>query len=126
MKPKSRKQAPYIFYGQTTSLCEECFDLVPAKIIFEDKNVFYQKRCREHGFQKTLVSTDVDYYLLTKEFIKPGDRPLTFQSKTEYGCPLDCGLCPDHEQHSCIALIEINEECNLACPGLFCRILSRT
>jgi len=119
MKHKSRKQMPYIFYGQTTSLCEDCFDLVPAKIIFEDKNVFYQKRCREHGVQKTLVSTDVDYYLLAKEFIKPGDRPLTFQSKTEYGCPLDCGLCPDHEQHSCIALIEINEECNLTCPICF-------
>jgi hypothetical protein len=41
------------------------------------------------------------------------------QSRTEYGCPYDCGLCPDHEQHSCLALIEINEHCNLTCPVCF-------
>jgi uncharacterized radical SAM superfamily Fe-S cluster-containing enzyme len=28
-------------------------------------------------------------------------------------------LCPDHEQHSCLALIEINDECNLSCPVCF-------
>jgi len=28
-------------------------------------------------------------------------------------------LCPDHEQHSCLALIEINETCNLTCPTCF-------
>src|SRR5262249_30495085 len=36
-----------------------------------------------------------------------------------FGCPFDCGLCPDHEQHSCLALIEINEHCNLTCPVCF-------
>ena len=35
------------------------------------------------------------------------------------GCPWDCGLCPDHEQHSCLAIVEINEACNLACPVCF-------
>ena len=27
-----RKSAPYLFLGQTTSLCETCLGLVPAKI----------------------------------------------------------------------------------------------
>ena len=52
-------------------------------------------------------------------WIKPGDRPLTTQTRTEAGCPFDCGLCPDHEQHSCLAIVEINEACNLACPVCF-------
>ena len=30
-----RKTAPYLFLGQTTSLCETCLELVPAKIISE-------------------------------------------------------------------------------------------
>ncbi|MGL1788625.1 radical SAM (seleno)protein TrsS, partial [Vibrio parahaemolyticus] len=30
-----------------------------------------------------------------------------------------CGLCPDHEQHSCLAIVEINRACNLACPVCF-------
>ncbi|WP_428241460.1 radical SAM protein [Gynuella sp.] len=119
MAIEQRKQTPYLFYGQTLSLCEQCLTLVPAKILLEGENVFYQKRCPEHGVQKTKVSTDVAYFKQCKDYIKPGDRPLQFQSRTEYGCPLDCGLCPDHEQHSCLALIEINEECNLNCPVCF-------
>jgi 7,8-dihydro-6-hydroxymethylpterin dimethyltransferase len=114
-----RRSRPYIFWGQTTSLCETCLQLVPAKIEIRDNEVWYQKRCPQHGAQTTLVSTDAAYWKLCKDYIKPGDRPLSLQSRTEYGCPYDCGLCPDHEQHSCLALIEINEHCNLACPVCF-------
>jgi 7,8-dihydro-6-hydroxymethylpterin dimethyltransferase len=114
-----RKSAPYIFYGQTTSLCEKCHALVPAKIIIEGDDVFYLKRCDRHGVQKTLVSTDAAYFKLCRDYIKPGDRPMVFQSRTEFGCPYDCGLCPDHEQHSCLALVDVNEACNLTCPVCF-------
>jgi 7,8-dihydro-6-hydroxymethylpterin dimethyltransferase len=114
-----RKAAHYLFHGQTTSLCETCLELVPAKVIIEDDKVFYLKRCRQHGVQKTLISDDLDYWRQQKLWIKPGDRPLTTQTRTEAGCPFDCGLCPDHEQHSCLAIIEINEACNLACPVCF-------
>ncbi len=114
-----RKIAPYLFLGQTTSLCETCLALVPAKIIAEDSSVFYLKRCREHGVQKTLISDDLSYWKAQKDWLKPGDRPLSVQTRTEHGCPYDCGLCPDHEQHSCLAIIEVNEACNLTCPVCF-------
>jgi uncharacterized radical SAM superfamily Fe-S cluster-containing enzyme len=114
-----RKTANYIFHGQTTSLCETCLEPVPAKIIIEDGRVFYLKRCLDHGVQKTLISDDVEYWRQQKLWIKPGDRPLNTQTRTEAGCPFDCGLCPDHEQHSCLAIIEINQACNLACPVCF-------
>ncbi len=114
-----RPSKDYSFYGQTMSLCEVCLKLVHAKIAIEGHDVFYLKRCPEHGAQKTLISSDAAYYKSCKDFIKPGDLPLTFQSRTHYGCPYDCGLCPDHEQHSCLALIEINDECNLTCPVCF-------
>ena len=114
-----RKPAPYIFHGQTTSLCETCLVPVPAKIIIEDEAVYYLKRCRDHGVQKTLIADDVDYWRAQKLWLKPGDRPLTAQTRTEAGCPFDCGLCPDHEQHSCLAIVEINSACNLACPVCF-------
>jgi len=114
-----RKAAPYIFHGQTTSLCEECLIPVPAKVIIEAGEVFYLKRCRAHGVQKTLISDDLAYWQSQKHWLKPGDRPLVAQTRTEAGCPFDCGLCPDHEQHSCLAIIEINSACNLACPVCF-------
>jgi uncharacterized radical SAM superfamily Fe-S cluster-containing enzyme len=114
--PKSR---PYVFYGQTQSLCEECLEVVPAKILFQQGHVYYQKRCLEHGVQKTLISTDIEYYKRCKEYLKPGDMPHEFQTEIEQGCPHDCGLCPDHEQHSCLALFEIIDECNMNCPVCF-------
>ena len=114
-----RKSKPYVFHGQTMSMCETCLKLVPAKIEISGDEVFYEKRCREHGVQKTLISNDAAYYLAQLSWLKPGDRPLDVQTKTDYGCPYDCGLCPDHEQHSCLAIIEVNEACNLTCPVCF-------
>jgi len=114
-----RKAAPYLFHGQTSSLCETCLEVVPAKVIVEDDKVYYLKRCRAHGVQKTLISDDPAYWRAQKDWLKPGDRPLATQTRTEAGCPFDCGLCPDHEQHSCLAIIEINSACNLACPVCF-------
>ncbi len=114
-----RKSAPYLFHAQTSSLCETCLKVVPAKILIEGEDVFYQKRCSEHGVQKTLISTDATYWKSCKDYLKPGDRPLAPQTTTERGCPYDCGLCPDHEQHSCLAILEVNEACNLTCPVCF-------
>jgi hypothetical protein len=115
----ARKARPYVFHGQTTSMCETCMALVPAKIVEAEGAVWYQKRCARHGVQTTLVSSDAAYWRRCRDFLKPGDLPLRFQTRIDKGCPYDCGLCPDHEQHSCLALIEINEHCNLACPTCF-------
>ena len=117
--PAPRSSAPYLFFGQTTSLCETCLELVPAKIVVEGESVFYLKRCRDHGVQKTLVSDDLAYWKATRDWLKPGDRPLTAQTRSDHGCPYDCGLCPDHEQHSCLAIIEVTDACNLTCPVCF-------
>lgn len=114
-----RRSRPYVFWGQTTSLCETCLSLVPAKIEIRDDEVWYEKNCKRHGVHWTLISSDAAYWKRCKDYIKPGDRPLALQSTTEFGCPYDCGLCPDHEQHSCLAIIEINEHCNLTCPVCF-------
>lgn len=81
--------------------------------------MFFQKRCREHGVQKTLIADDLAYWKSQRDWLKPGDRPLSVATRTDHGCPYDCGLCPDHEQHSCLAIVEINEACNLSCPVCF-------
>jgi len=75
------------------------------------------KRCAEHGSQKVLVADDVEYYRRAREvFIKTPEQPMVYNTPVKHGCPYDCGLCPDHEQHSCIALVEICDACNLTCP----------
>lgn len=114
-----RKAAPYIFHGQTTSLCDLCLAPVPAKIAIEGSDVFYLKRCPSHGVRKAHISSDAAYWKACLDWLKPGDRPQTAQTRIDLGCPYDCGLCPDHEQHSCLAIIEVNDHCNLTCPVCF-------
>ena len=53
-----RKAAPYLFHGQTTSLCDVCLAPAPAKIVLEGEDVFYLKRCKVHGVRKALISTN--------------------------------------------------------------------
>ena len=64
-----------------------------------------------------LISDDVNYYRQCREvYLKPPEMPLRRNTPVMYGCPYDCGLCPDHEQHSCLTLIEVTDACNLRCP----------
>src|SRR4051812_34247051 len=107
---------PYLFYELTNSLCATCLRKVEAKVVIQDDHVYLHKWCPEHRFQKVLISTDAEYYKLCRATQKPGQMPLKFNTPIKHGCPYDCGLCPDHEQHSCLSLIEITDQCNLTCP----------
>src|SRR3954449_4332962 len=107
---------PYLFYELTNSLCATCLRKVEAKVVFQDDRVYLHKWCPEHRFENVLISTDVEYYKLSRQTLKPGQMPKKFNTPIQYGCPYDCGLCPDHEQHSCLTLIEITDGCNLSCP----------
>ena len=112
-------ERPYTYYDFTISLCPHCLRRIDAKIVFEGSNVFMLKNCPEHGFQKTIIATDVEYYKNIRNYNKPSETPLKFNTKTHYGCPYDCGLCQDHEQHSCLTVIEITDRCNLSCPTCY-------
>jgi uncharacterized radical SAM superfamily Fe-S cluster-containing enzyme len=108
---------PYLFYDTAVSICKACFRRVDAKIVFENNCVYMLKRCAQHGFERVLIADDIDYYRRCREvFIKPPEMPRQWNTPIQYGCPYDCGLCPDHEQHSCLTLLEITDACNLNCP----------
>lgn len=107
----------YLFYDTAVSLCSTCYRRIDAKIVLEEDRVFMLKRCPKHGFERVLVADDIDYYRRCREvFIKPPEMPHRYNTPIKYGCPYDCGLCPDHEQHSCLTLIELCDACNLDCP----------
>ena len=111
------KVRPYLYYDVALALCSRCLRKVEGKVLFQDGKVLLEKRCPEHGRERVLVADDVEYYKRCREvFIKPPEQPQHNQTPIRYGCPYDCGLCPDHEQHSCLALIEVTDACNLRCP----------
>jgi 7,8-dihydro-6-hydroxymethylpterin dimethyltransferase len=112
-----RRTRPYLFYDVAISICTTCFRRVDAKIVFDDEGVFLLKHCPTHGDERVLVADDVDYYRRCREvFIKPPEMPVRYNTPVRWGCPYDCGLCTDHEQHSCLTLVEICDACNLRCP----------
>ncbi|MBU0975318.1 radical SAM protein [Patescibacteria group bacterium] len=110
------KQPLYIEH--TISICPKCIKRVPAKIVQDGDSIYLIKRCREHGEQKELYEEVSDYHLKKRLYDKPG-TDCKRQTEFNQGCPFDCGLCPDHEQHTCIGLIEITEQCNLCCPSCY-------
>jgi uncharacterized radical SAM superfamily Fe-S cluster-containing enzyme len=109
----------YTYYDYTISLCPQCLKRIDAKIVFENEKVYMLKRCPEHGNSRVLIADDIEYYKRIRNYNKPSETPYKFNTKTHYGCPYDCGLCPDHEQHSCLTIIEITDRCNLTCPTCY-------
>ena len=108
---------PYMFYDVALSICSTCYKKIEAKIIFQDDKVFMLKHCFEHGYERVLLADDVEYYRRCREvFIKTPEMPMHYNTPVKWGCPYDCGLCTDHEQHSCLSLVEICDACNLTCP----------
>ncbi|OXA75832.1 hypothetical protein SAMN05444397_10216 [Flavobacterium aquidurense] len=113
------KTRDYIFYDYTKSLCPHCLALVDTKIVFQDEKVWMLKHCKTHGESKSMIADDVNYYKQLRNYNKQSEMPLKFNTKVHYGCPYDCGLCTDHEQHSCLTIIEVTDRCNLACPTCY-------
>ncbi|MEQ1621253.1 MAG: radical SAM protein [Methylococcales bacterium] len=113
----SRKNRPWLFYDTTASVCAQCLRQVEAKIIIKGDEVFLEKWCPAHGFERVLICDDAEYYRLCREvYVKHPEMPEQFNTQMLYGCPYDCGLCPDHMQHSCLSVVEITDNCNLTCP----------
>jgi len=111
------KTRPYMFYDIAVSICATCYQRVEGKIVFQDGSVYLLKWCPQHGRERVLLADDVDYYRRCREvFIKTPEQPLRYNTGLKWGCPYDCGLCPEHEQHSCLSLVEICDHCNLNCP----------
>jgi uncharacterized radical SAM superfamily Fe-S cluster-containing enzyme len=111
------KVRPYLFYDSAVSICTTCLRRVEAKVLIKDERVYLDKWCPHHGRERVLLADDAAYYRQCREiYIKPPELPQRFNTPQHFGCPYDCGLCPEHMQHSCLTLVEITDHCNLRCP----------
>lgn len=111
-RPKHRD---YAFLGLTQSLCPECRAVVPAKIIERGGRVYFLKKCPSHGVREDFICSDVRRYDMVETSL-PAKVPAKTFAEPKLGCPYDCGLCSEHEQHTCIGVVEITDGCNLTCP----------
>jgi uncharacterized radical SAM superfamily Fe-S cluster-containing enzyme len=116
---RSNVEREEVFLELTKSICPVCKRVIDAEVNVRDNRVILSKRCPQHGPFEALVYSDAELYMSQLHYNKPGTVPLEFQTEAAAGCPLDCGLCPEHRQHSCLAIIEVNTGCNLDCPICF-------
>lgn len=107
-----------IYLESTQSLCSVCKRVIPAKIVIESGSVWLDKYCPEHGEHREIFEEDADYHKNKRRFDKPGTTMMV-HTPVNRGCPLDCGICPQHEQHACIGLIEVTRACDMACPTCY-------
>jgi 7,8-dihydro-6-hydroxymethylpterin dimethyltransferase len=103
----------------TQSICPVCRRSLGAELREREGRVVLEKRCALHNAFESLVFGDARRYAEIQRYSKPGDRPLELQTEVSAGCPYDCGICPEHKQHSCLGIIEVNTACNLDCPICF-------
>lgn len=108
-----------ILWELTKSICPTCRLVIDAQVLLREGRVIMRKRCPEHGQVESLVFGDAQLYTEIARYNKPGTYPLEFTTDVSKGCPLDCGLCPEHQQHVCLGIIELNNTCNLDCPLCF-------
>lgn len=104
--------------SKTQSLCPICLKRINAIIWTENNETHMEKSCPEHGRFKALLwrgNIPFEQWVRNKEraTIRKPNKPV------EKGCPYDCGLCPEHRQHTCTALIEVTQRCNLSCSFCF-------
>ncbi len=108
----------YVLLESTISICNECLGKVEAKIIRKKWGIFIKKLCPIHWIQEEILEENPKYYYKKNLYYKPWTA---CETQTTYNkwCPRDCWLCPHHEQHTCIWLIEITNKCDLWCPTCY-------
>jgi tetraether lipid synthase len=115
----AKKDSDYVFYELTRSICPDCRRVIDGHVLIRDNKVYMRKRCPDHGTFEGLTYGDAQLYTSSAKFNKPGTIPLAFSTEIKNGCPHDCGLCPDHQQHACLGIIEVNSACDMDCPLCF-------
>ena len=99
------------------SVCPECLATIPGRFIRIADKVVMDKNCPVHGrFTATVWQGQPAF----ETWVRPkipyagGER-----HAAGTGCPRDCGLCANHSQRTCTALVEVTSRCNLRCPVCF-------
>ena len=110
--------SPSTLLSATESVCPVCLHRVPAKREQEGSTVYLVKHCPAHGSFRTPIWRGAMPFTSWLRPKKPSS-PIQAFTRADRGCPFDCGLCPNHGQHTCTALIEITSRCNLHCPVCF-------
>ena len=104
---------------KTKSLCPECMKVIEADVVEEDGKALIKKECPEHGKFQDIYWSDAQLYKWAQKFAHIGRGVENPRTKEDRGCPLDCGICPNHKSHTTLGIIDVTNRCNMRCPICF-------
>ena len=104
---------------KTKSICPVCHKILDALIFEENKKIWIEKECPEHGKTKELYWGDSEMYDIAKKYRYDGTGIDNSQVKQFSECPYSCGLCPAHKSHTILGIIYATNRCNLRCSYCF-------
>ncbi|UIJ38196.1 radical SAM protein [Desulfobaculum bizertense] len=105
-------------FEHTQSVCPVCLRRIPATRQLVGNETRLVKTCPEHGTFSTPVWRGIPEFHSWRRPKSPSAPPVMDHDVSK-GCPFDCGLCPEHRQHTCTTLVEITWRCDLGCPVCF-------
>jgi uncharacterized radical SAM superfamily Fe-S cluster-containing enzyme len=106
------------FIKRTKSICPEDLRILDAELWETDGQVIMRKSCPDHGSFEDVYWSDYEEYVRAEKFRDHGTG-LHQPRESNLGCPLDCGLCQNHQTHTILLIMELTNRCNLRCPVCF-------
>src|SRR3569623_2437476 len=115
----------------TTSRCPECLKSCPAEVwrvgTKEKAKVFLRRTCPNHGMASICIASDARFYWLSKgnpsnSGCCGGGVACCASDGSEAGVlgrNADAAGEPFEKLATCLALVEIVNSCNLACPTCY-------
>jgi 7,8-dihydro-6-hydroxymethylpterin dimethyltransferase len=103
----------------TISLCPHCLRRIKAQRVIDGNSVYLVKNCPQHGdLDRVLLwnNNPVHYREWSRSEIQSSAAAPDLSSGN---CPYSCGICQNHSQKTCSAIIEVTSRCNLACSVCF-------
>jgi len=107
------------FLKDTTSICPECHEVLPAVLTERNGEVVMLKSCPEHGSYEDVYWSDIEQWERARGYSVVGDGLENPRTETLRGCPYDCGICPNHKSQTILSIIDVTNNCNLKCPICF-------
>ena len=108
----------------TESICPVCLEKVPAVLLTQGESVVLEGCCHDHGVWRAPIWNGPPSFESWCRDESSGsgcsaDAQSGGSGRDFAACPGECGLCPEHRQQTCTAVLEVTRRCDLACPVCF-------
>jgi uncharacterized radical SAM superfamily Fe-S cluster-containing enzyme len=123
----------YTLLKSVRAVCPRCFaadpgfdpewptDVLDGHLVERAGAVYLRRWCRRgHGEVWSLYEEDAALWRYLQQWRVAGKR-INPDTQAVYPLPTgyEYGLGPNHQQHSCILLLDLTTQCNLTCPACF-------